>query len=98
MTNSCIFKNLIWNRTLAANYIRADWLVVIVKIRYLLIKDWNVHNFNRGILSGFAMWEFATKEDFENRYTGVILKVPGLPKNKKNDQKQNIFKCVLKLV
>ena len=44
------------------------------------------------------MWEFTTKEDFENRYKGVILKVPGLPKNKKNDQKQNIFKCVLKLV
>ena len=98
MTNSCIFKNLIWNRTLAANYIRADWLVVIVKIKYLLIKDWNVHDFNTAILSGFAMWEFATKEDFEKRNKGVILKVPGLPKNKKIDQKQNIFKCVLKLI
>ena len=44
------------------------------------------------------MWDFATKEDFEKRNKGVILKVPGLPKNKKIDQKQNIFKCVLKLI
>ena len=39
------------------------------------------------------MWEFATKEDFENRYKGVILKVPGLPKIKKMT-KNKIFLSV----
>ena len=76
---------------------RADWLeIVIVYIRYLLIKDWSVHNFDRATLSGFAMSEFATKEDLNERKqtilkTLVCLKIKNWPKTRN-------AKCVLKLV
>ena len=75
MTNSCIFKNVIWNETLTATFTTScgkhfRCLKLYSKLigEELLIiilpfekPNIEVHTFDRATLSDFAMREFTTK-------------------------------------
>ena len=75
MTNSCIFENLLWNKTLTATfppsfrkYFRClklyskliGYVLLIIIIAFEKPKI-EVHIFDMVTLSGFAMKEFPTK-------------------------------------
>ena len=55
-----------------------------------------MHNFDRTILSGFAMREFATKEDLNKRKQVILKSLVSLKINKiDQEQKTLSVKCFL---
>ena len=87
MTNSCIFENLLWSKTLAVTFparcrkyfscLKLHSKLIGLELLIIIIPfekpKIEVQIFDRTSLSGFAMKEFTTKEGFNTKNQALLL-------------------------